>query len=81
MLLSKCLICGTKNARFIKDQEQKGTLNSQRLKTPLSKIPLLGDTLNGIPWELENEWNSQTIFIRWRHIYAWNAFKTAWICL
>ena len=55
MLLSKCLICGTKNSRFIKDQEQKGTLNSQRLKTPLSKIPLLGDTLNGIPWELENE--------------------------
>ena len=45
MLSSKCVICGTKNSIFIKDQEEKGTLNSQRLKTPLSKIPLLGDIL------------------------------------
>ena len=45
MLLSKCLICGTKNSRFIKDQEEKETLTSQRLKTPLRKIPLLGDIL------------------------------------
>ena len=29
----------------MKQQETKGTLSSVGLKTPLSKIPLLGDTL------------------------------------
>ena len=45
MLLSKCAICGSKKSRFMKEQEEKGILSSLGLKTPLSKIPLLGDIL------------------------------------
>ena len=45
MILSKCAICGAKKSRFIKKQEAKGILSSLGIKTPLSKIPLLGDVL------------------------------------
>ena len=45
MLLSKCAICGSKKSRFIKKQEASGILNSVDLKTPLNKIPFLGDIL------------------------------------
>ena len=45
MILSKCAICGSKKSKFIKNQESKGLLSSLGLKTPLSKIPLLGDVL------------------------------------
>ena len=45
MSLSKCAVCGNKNLRFMKEQEAKGLLSSLSLKTPLSKIPLLGDVL------------------------------------
>ena len=45
MLLSKFAICGSKKSRFIEKQEAKGLLCSLGLKTPLSKIPLLGDIL------------------------------------
>ena len=45
MLLSKCAICGSKKSRFIKKQEASRILNSVDLKTPLNKIPLLGDIL------------------------------------
>ena len=45
MLLSKCAVCGAKKSRFIKKQEAKGILSSLGLKTPLNKIPLLGDIL------------------------------------
>ena len=45
MILSKCAICGSKKSKFIKKQEAKGLLSSLGLKTPLSKIPLLGDVL------------------------------------
>ena len=43
MILSKCAICGSKKAKFIKKQEAKGILSGLGIKTPLSKIPLLGD--------------------------------------
>ena len=43
MILSKCAICGAKKSRFIKKQEAKGVLSSLGLKTPLCKVPLLGD--------------------------------------
>ena len=43
MLLSKCAICDSKKTRFMKEQEAKGILSSLCLKTPLTKIPLLGD--------------------------------------
>ena len=45
MLLSKCAVCDKKKEIFIIKQEASGLLNSLRLKTPLSKIPLLADTL------------------------------------
>ena len=45
MLLSKCAICGSKKSRFIKKQEASGLLSSLGIKTPLSKIPILGDIL------------------------------------
>ena len=45
MILSKCAICGSKKSRFIKNQEAKGLLSNLGLRTPLSKVPLLGDIL------------------------------------
>ena len=45
MILSKCPICGTKKSKFIKKEEAKGLLNNLGIRTPLSKIPLLGDAL------------------------------------
>ena len=44
MVLSKCVICGSKKSRFIKNQE-KGLLSKLGIKTPLSKMPILGDIL------------------------------------
>ena len=43
MILSKCATCGSKKAKFIKNQEAKGLLSSLGIRTHLSKIPLLGD--------------------------------------
>ena len=43
MILSKCAICGSKKSRFIKNQEAKGLLSKLGIKTPLSKVPILGD--------------------------------------
>ena len=45
MMLSKCAICGSKKSKFIKKQEAKGLLSNLGIRTPLSKIPLLGDIL------------------------------------
>ena len=45
MILSKYVICGSKKSRLIKKQEPSGILSSLGLKTPLRKIPLLGDLL------------------------------------
>ena len=45
MILSKCAICGSKKSRFIKNQEAKGLLSNLGARTPLSKIPILGDIL------------------------------------
>ena len=44
-LLSKCAKWGSKKSRFIKNQEAKGILSNLGIKTPLSKVPLLGDIL------------------------------------
>ena len=43
MLLSKCEKCGSKKSRLIKNYEPKGLLNELDIRTPLSKVPLLGD--------------------------------------
>ena len=45
MVLSKCAICGSKKSRFIKNQEAKGLLSNLGIKTPLCKVPILGDIL------------------------------------
>ena len=45
MILSKCAICGSKKSTFIKNQEAKGLLSKLGIKTPLNKMPILGDIL------------------------------------
>ena len=45
MILSRCEICNSKKSKFINQQEAKVLLNKLGSKTPLSKIPLLGDIL------------------------------------
>ena len=45
MILSKCAICDSKKSRFIKNQEAKGLLSDLGIKTPLRKVPILGDIL------------------------------------
>ena len=43
MILSKCAICGSKKSKFINKQEAKGLLSKLGMKTPLSKMLVLGD--------------------------------------
>ena len=45
MLLSKCAKCESEKSRFITNQETKGLLSNLGIRTPLSKVPLLGDIL------------------------------------
>ena len=45
MILSKCAICNSKKSKFIKNQEVNRLLSKLGIKTPLSKIPILGDIL------------------------------------
>ena len=43
MLLTRCAKCGNTKSKFIKEQEACGLLNHLGIRTPLSKMPLLGD--------------------------------------
>ena len=45
IILSKYVVCGSKKSKFIKGQQAKGLLSNLGIKTPLNKIPLLGDIL------------------------------------
>ena len=45
MVLSKCAKCGSKKSRFVKNEEVKGLLSNLGVRTPLSKVPILGDIL------------------------------------
>ena len=45
MILSPCAICNSKKSKVTKEQQAKGLLSNLSLKTPLNKIPLLGDIL------------------------------------
>ena len=45
MIFSKCAICGSKKSKYINEQEASGLLSKLGIKTPLSKIPILGDVL------------------------------------
>ena len=38
MLLSKCKVCDSKKAKFIKEQGTSGLLSSLRINTPLKKL-------------------------------------------
>ena len=42
MILSKCAKCGSKKWRFIKNQEAKELLSNLGVRTPLSKVLILG---------------------------------------
>ena len=44
-ILSKCAICGSTKSRFINNQQAKGLLSNLGVRTPLSKVPILGDIL------------------------------------
>ena len=43
MVSSRCAICGSKKSRFIDNQEAKVLLSNLGIKTPLNKVPILGD--------------------------------------
>ena len=45
MLLSKCPVCDSKNSKFVKESEASGLFSNLGIKTPLSKIPLVGSLL------------------------------------
>ena len=45
MLLSKCEVCDSKKLIFIKELESSRLLSSLGIKTPQTKIPLLGPLL------------------------------------
>ena len=42
-VLSNWAICDSKKSRFIKNQEAKRLLSNLGVRTPLSKVPILGD--------------------------------------
>ena len=45
MILPRCAICGGKKSRFIENQEAKGLLSKLGIRTPLSKVPIMGHIL------------------------------------
>ena len=45
ILLSKCQCVAVKKSRFIENQEANGLLSNLSIKTPSSKVPILGDIL------------------------------------
>ena len=45
MMISKCVICGSKKSKFIKEQQAKGLLSNLGIRISLNKIPLLGNIL------------------------------------
>ena len=45
IILSKCAICGSKKSKCFKEQQAKELLSNLGLRTPLNKIPVLGDIL------------------------------------
>ena len=38
-LSSKCVACGSKKSRFMKEKEAEGLLSNLGIKTPLNQIP------------------------------------------
>ena len=58
IMQSKRTECRYKKSRFVKEQ---GSLSNLRIKTLLSKIPLLNISF----WVYKNELNCEQIFIAW----------------
>ena len=44
MMISKCTVCNSRKCKLIEKQEAKGLLSKLGIKTPLNKIPLLGNS-------------------------------------
>ena len=44
-MMSSKYVCGIEKSKFIKEQQAKGLLSNLGIRTPLNKIPLLGDIL------------------------------------
>ena len=44
-ILSICAICKSKKSTFFNKQEAKGLLSNLGIKTPLRKVPILGEVL------------------------------------
>ena len=45
MILSNCAICNSKKSKFMNKQKAKGLLSKLGIKTPFSKLAILGDIL------------------------------------
>ena len=45
IIVSKCVVCGSRKSMFIKKQEAKGLVSNLSIGTLLSKIPILKDIL------------------------------------
>ena len=45
IMQSQCTDCRNKKSGFVKKQDAKGLLSNLGIRTPLNKIPLLGDIL------------------------------------
>ena len=45
IMQSQCTDCRNKKSQFVKKQDVKGLLSNLGIRTPLNKIPLLGDIL------------------------------------
>ena len=45
MLLSNCVVCDSKKSKFFIQKEASGFLSGFGVKTPFSKIPLVGPLL------------------------------------
>ena len=41
-MISICVVCGSKKSKFVKKQKVSGILSSVGIRTPLSKIQVLG---------------------------------------
>ena len=64
IILLDCAICGSKKSRFIKNQEAKALLSYLGVRTPLSKVPILGDILFWMQIHLR----SFRVHIQWHKI-------------
>ena len=45
IMQSQCTDCRNKRSQFVKKQDAKGLLSNLGIRTPLNKIPLIGDIL------------------------------------